>query len=181
MKNHDRLIQVNSTYARGIRREAATIQTLRGLGWQVTESSREENTRQDIDAWRVLTLTDGRVAKLPISIKSLTARTFAKSGSLLFELDVLDSRTNTWNPSWFHNGKAKAYVVDVEGTGLYYISKAKLLEYIEKRGFDRTVQNTPDVVLSQFESRHSHIDAYSGIIRLSKLVSAGAAKQILLY
>lgn len=181
MNNHERLIKENDTYRRGMRREAVVLDTLAGMGWEVWESSREDNVRNDIDGWRSVSMPDGRHACLPLSVKSMTARTFAQSGSLLFELYVLDRHSMNWFPSWFHTGKAAAYVVDIEGDGLYYVSKAKLQAYVSENGFDRTVQNTPEVVTSQYVSRHSHLDSQSGIIQLAKLLRHGVARLIVKY
>ena len=174
MTTQRQLIKNNNDYARGIRREAVVIAALRERGWEVREATRQENMKEDIDAIRTMRLPQG-VVELPISIKSVSPHTFRKSGSILFEIEVLDRYSMRWYPSWFLSGKARAYIVDVGEEHLYYISKPKLEQYVKAHGWQRTTQNTPDTVTKQYVSGHSHLDAYSGLLKLSTMVKEGIA------
>lgn len=172
----------SKSYARGINRERVVIDKLARLGWAITPASEHDNVSNDIDAQRTLTgLPGGAVATLDISIKSLTRKTYLKSGSLLFELEVWDKVRGGWQTSWYHNGTAQAYVFDIEGVGLYYISKAKLEDYVTAHGWHRTVQNSESTIISQEQMGHRHLDSYSGLVSLRLLLKRGVAKVIEAY
>ena len=174
MTTHEELKRNNAAYARGHVAEQSVIARLEALGWQLEASTSHENIHDDVDTWRVM---PGQKVRLGISIKSVSERSFAISGSLMFELEVLDRATQEWSPSWYANGKAQAYIFDVAGT-LYYISKAKLVTYVTRNGFDRLVQNTERVKAAQAASGHRHEDAKGGLIKLSRLIKAGVAVRI---
>jgi hypothetical protein len=173
---HERLNRTDAEYARGTRREQVVLRKLKALGWDIEPSTREQNILHDVDAVRRC-----NDMTLNISIKSMSYKTYQKSKSILFEIDVLLKDTMTWVPSWFQTGKADCYVVDIEQFGLLFISKPGLVEYVNTHGWNRTTQNSPDVVRKQYVSGHPHLDAYSGLLRISDMLRADFAAWLELY
>lgn len=175
---HEQLKRNDAEYRRGNKREQVVIDKLRKLGWQVEPSSAHDNIVNDIDAVRTW---DDKPGKLPISIKSLRKRTYDVSGSIMFELEVLIHKTQKWQKSWFHNGKATAYVIDIEQVGLLYISKAGLNDYVNEFGWENNIRNSRATVARQIKSGHPHEDAKGGLLQVATMLDEGFAHWLICY
>jgi hypothetical protein len=164
----------NDDYRDGLAGERDVKRRLeKELGWTIKASSREEDIVYDIDAW---VRTEYSHTLLPISIKVMKESTWYRSKSVAFELEV-QLVDGTWKPSWYHNGKAAAYVVATP-EGVYYISKAKLADYINRLGWPQVTQNRADTVQKQRDMGHPHIDAKLGLVQMTVLLNAGVATRL---
>lgn len=154
-----------NTYKQGLADEAALVARL-SRHHVVTPSTEFENKVDDIDIY-----ADG----IPISIKS--QHTAARTGNLVFELEVKWRETGEWTPSWYYNSKAVQYLIQVEDK-VYRVEKDNLTDYVAIAGFDRETVNTAKNVAAQAEMNHPHAQARIGLISLDKLLAAGVAEEV---
>lgn len=153
------------TYKRGLDDELALVRRLANYHL-VTPSTEHENKVDDIDCW-----VDG----VPVSIK--TQSTAARTGNLVFELEVKWRDTGEWGKSWYYNSKADYYLFQVTDN-VYRIYKQHLLDYVDLAGFDRETENTAKNVVMQAAINHPHSNARIGLISLEKLLAAGVAEEV---
>ena len=147
-------------YARGLADEDLVKGFLR-TKYEVEESTADENIKLDIDAY---------VKGVPVSIKCMNART---PKNFAFELQVQNAR-GEWNDSWFHNGKAKKYIIWHRGMDtIFGLDKSKVLNYIKTHDFDRKTGLSANT--KEIQSFHRDKDVIIGLISIAKLVEAGVA------
>jgi hypothetical protein len=154
-----------TNYHLGLKSEQEVIDWLNANGMPATKASKEDDMFRDID----VVLADGT----PVSIKTQNAA--ARTGNVGFELRQQDAESEEWEPSWWHKGKAEAYVIRVEGT-LYMMRKKELQEYVTLRGWHAVKRNKAATVAAQRDHRFS--DAENGYIPLKTLEHMGIAQRI---
>ena len=150
---------------RGLDREQELI---RLFGW--SPSTVRQNIDKDIDAYTQKGTS--------ISIKSIGAGTFQRTGNLAFELEVYDELMG-WEPAWYQFGQARKYVFDIEGRGVYVIDKAELVRYVDQYGWDRVTQLKASTREGQRALGHRHTDASIGLVALRTLTRLKIAKRLL--
>jgi len=155
-----------STYQQGLNDEAKVIEMLKKSFNQVRKSSKQEDIEYDIDVW---------IGDVAISIKAQHA--CLRTGNLGFELEVQNRQSGEWQKSWFHNGKAKGYIVMV-GETLYMVNKQSLLSYVNKRGWDSVRNLTPQVKQMQEDINHRDADVKFGLLKLDDMLNYGIAKKL---
>lgn len=151
---------------RGLDREHELVAL---FGW--IPSSTRDNIDKDIDAYTQKGTS--------ISIKSIGATTFQRTGNLAFELEVFDEVMG-WEDAWYRRGQAKKYVFDIAGRGVYVIDVAELHKYVEQYGWDRIAQLRPSTREGQRDMGHRHTNARVGLVALSALTRLGITKRLLL-
>lgn len=156
----------SSAYQKGLIDEAIIINKLcNTFHNNVFCSTTEDNIKNDIDAW---------VKNVPVSIKCYSEN---QNPNFAFELENLHGNTMTWNKSWYYNGKAKAYIIWHQKLDtVYYIPKAKIIEYVKTNGFDSERELKTDTKNSQQNIGHLHINSKLGLLKISKMVELGIAK-----
>lgn len=151
--------QRRNTYDKGLVDEAKVITHLKVMGIPTTVSTVYENIVQDIDCW--VTLPEGRKS---VSIKTQDAG--LTTGNLVFELEVFDSVSGQWEPSWWTTGQSD-YILFKVGPTLYLMSKATQVP------FDKYRSLSPRTRESQVIFGHRHTDARLGICSIQKLLDLG--------
>lgn len=154
-----------NTYKQGLADEAALVARL-SRHHVVTPSTEFENKVEDIDCH-----VDGEA----VSIK--TQHTAARTGNLVFELEVKWRETGEWTPSWYHLSRASYYLIQIEDK-VYRVEKDNLTDYVAIAGFDRECVNTAKSVAAQTAMNHPHSQARIGLISLEKLLAAGVAEEV---
>ena len=115
----------------GLAEERRIKMFLLSLGFQVTNSSKEENIWEDIDCW---------IGTTSVSIKAQHSSLNYPGITACFELEQKLTGTDIWEPSWFYNGKADKYLI-LQGTTLSLIDAKVLKEQVSRQGFSYTRSN----------------------------------------
>jgi hypothetical protein len=160
MKHSHQVARNTGTYQQGLNDEQKVIQFLVEKGYEIRNSTREENIQQDIDVY---------VNGVPVSIKC--QHTASRTGNLCFELETID-REGIRKDSWFRTGKADSYIILVNDS-VYRIEKNSLQEYIDSNGFDRFAGLTNSTQKLQKDIGHRHLDVRVGLLNAQKLWDAG--------
>lgn len=142
----------------GLAEERRIKMFLLSLGFHVTNSSKEENIWDDIDCW---------IGTTSVSIKAQHSSLNYPGITACFELEQCLTGTDTWETSWFYNGKADKYLI-LQGTTLSLIDSKALKEQVERQGFSYTRTNkTATRAYSGGSSRYQ--DARCGYIPQAEL------------
>lgn len=153
-KNNEQrdLEQFNKAYKQGLADERLVIEFMKQQGFEVTDSTDNENKTKDIDCY-----IDG----IPTSIKA--QHKGLKYNNIYFELEQQLTSTKNWVPSWYYTSRAEQYLI-LQGNTLRLYKKDDIKKHATEIGWSHTRRLSPEAKSTQGGS-YRYCDARLGFLK----------------